>query len=224
MDGNSDTAVQQRLQGIPIAALIAAPLQAAAEAQRQLARTTVEFMSEVGFTEVEGRQETRMLEFTVNRPAETSEGITVSSLTVQAPMLALVPIPSLAVEEVSVDFQMEVTAAESTKEDISEETSFTDLEMGPPEDIDDNGELREGQGAKDIRSASRGASSEQVAVTGRVASSASQTRDTNQTAKYQIHVLAKKQEPTEAMSRLLDILATCVAPTGMEPGKKDTSA
>ena len=48
------------------------------------------------------------------------------------------------------------------------------------------------------------------AVCGKVSSSAAQTRDSNQSAKYQIQVKARKQEPPEGLSRLLDVLAATV--------------
>ena len=52
--------------------------------------------------------------------------------------------------------------------------------------------------------------SSHVAVCGKVSSSAAQTRDSNQSAKYQIQVKARKQEPPEGLSRLLDVLAATV--------------
>lgn len=190
-----DDIQEQRLQGLPLSALVAAPLQAAAEAQRALARTTIDFMTEVGFTNGGTGQETRMLEFSMNRPGETSEGYSTSQVSVQVPVLALVPIPSLAVEEVTVDFQMEVTTAEQTKEQVD-----TQIE------------------AQSNDQSVSGIEEPQVTVSGKVSSSASQTRETNQSAKYQIHVVAKKQEPTEAFCRLLDIFAACVTPTETIPG------
>jgi hypothetical protein len=186
MDDRPATPVQQALQGVPMAALISAPLEAAAEAQRNLSQATVDYMLRLGVDEGSSR-EARMLEFSVKQPVETSDGIVMNELSVQAPLLALAPIPSLAVEEVVIDFQMEVTASES----LQEKTEVR---------------LSEDSSGSSTSEPSR------VAVSGKVSSSAAQTRETNQSAKYQIHVSAKRQEPTEAMSRLLDILAASVAP------------
>lgn len=158
-----------------IADLIAAPLTAAAEAQQNLARSTVEFIQSVGIQQDEtGREIARSLSFTVRAPGKES-GV-MNELSVQAPLLAIVPIPNLAVEEVSIDFQMEVTSAGKV-----EETS--DFE---------------------------GERSSHVSVCGKVSSSAAQTRETNQSAKYQIQVKARRQEMPEGFSRLLDILAATV--------------
>lgn len=186
MDDRPATPMQQALQGVSMAALISAPLEAAAEAQRNLSQATVDYMLQLGVDEGHSR-EARMLEFAVKQPVDTPDGIVMTELSVQAPLLALAPIPSLAVEEVVIDFQMEVTASESLQE------------------------KSEAQHSEDTSGATV-AEPSRIAVSGKVSSSAAQTRDTNQSAKYQIHVSAKRQEPTEAMSRLLDILAASVAP------------
>ena len=91
-----------------------------------------------------------------------------------APLLAIVPIPNLAVEEVDIGFQMEVTSARKDSGDSSEV---------------------EGQG---------------VQICGQVSSQAANTRETNQSAKYQIQVKARKQENPEGLSRILDLMAQAV--------------
>jgi hypothetical protein len=51
-----------------------------------------------------------------------------------------------------------------------------------------------------------------VSVGGKVSTSRENTRTTNQTAKYQVHVTAAQQPPTEGMSKLMDIVASCIEP------------
>ena len=51
-----------------------------------------------------------------------------------------------------------------------------------------------------------------MSVNGKVSSSRENTRSTNQTAKYQVHVSARQQQPTEGLSKLMDIMASCVEP------------
>ena len=53
-------------------------------------------------------------------------------------------------------------------------------------------------------------------VTGKVTSSRENTRSTNQTAKYQVHVSARQQDPTEGLSKLMDIMASCIEPVNLE--------
>lgn len=56
-----------------------------------------------------------------------------------------------------------------------------------------------------------------VSVQGKVGTSRENTRSTNQTAKYQVSVSASQQPPTEGLSKLMDIMASCVEP--LEPEK-----
>ena len=99
------------------------------------------------------------------------------ALSLQAPLIALVSIPNLALEEVSVNFQMEVNSAVKTTENAAD-----------------------------------GSKQSAISVTGKVSSDAANTRESNQSAKYQIQVKAKKQDTPEALSRLLDVLAATVTP------------
>ena len=118
---------------------------------------------------------------------ETPEGITTSTIEVQVPFLGLVPIPTLLIESVDVDFQMEVTSTTTSKDTLSSE-------------------LLTKAGYKGLFSRVS------VEVQGKVSSTRENTRSTNQTAKYQVHVSARQQRPTEGMSKLMDILASCTAP------------
>ena len=51
-----------------------------------------------------------------------------------------------------------------------------------------------------------------VEVHGKVSASRENTRTTNQTAKYHVSVSARQQPPTEGLSKLMDIMASCTAP------------
>lgn len=82
---------------------------------------------------------------------------------VEAPFIGLVPIPSLLIDCIDIDFQMEVT--DTTTEKSSKEAS-TDIS------------------AKWF--------AVQASVSGKVSSSRENTRSTNQTAKYQVHVTASQ--------------------------------
>ena len=99
--------VSNKFVGIPIAELVAAPLVAVCDSQKKLAESAYEFMTEIGFND-EGK--TRMVEFNLQRPIEGSPKP--QDIKVQAPFLGLVPLPNLLIDDVQVDFQMEVTATE----------------------------------------------------------------------------------------------------------------
>jgi hypothetical protein len=168
--------------------LIGAPLAAACDAQKNLAKAQYEFIKDIAFSDDEGTK-TRVVEFDLQRPTETPDGVTVIDTHVQAPFLGLVPIPSLLVEDVNIEFQMEVSATESTTSKTSAEAST------------------KAEGSYGLWFAKV-----KVEVQGKVSSSRENTRSTNQTAKYQVRVVARQQQPTEGLSRLMDVMAQCVAP------------
>lgn len=184
-------ATTDEFKGLPMRELIGAPLQAACESQQKLAETALDFMLRIGFEEGE-LEKARVIKFNLERPVETPEGITTNTIEVQAPFLGLVPIPTLLIESVDVDFQMEVTSTETSKDTTSAEISTK-------------------AGYKGLFSRVS------VEVQGKVTTSRENTRSTNQTAKYQVHVSARQQRPTEGMSKLMDILASCTAPLKVTP-------
>lgn len=140
------------MKGLSMTELVAAPLLAAARAQEELSRTTVDYIR--SFSK-EGRMDSFSMEI----------GGDGGKLSLSVPLLALASIPAMAVDEVLIDFQMEVSSSQKSTEDGT------------------------------------------VEMEGKVSSSASNTRSSNQSAKYQIHVAARKEEKSEAMSRILDPMA-----------------
>lgn len=185
--------VSNNFKGLPIAELIAAPLTAACDSQKKLAQSAFEFMTEIGYSDVEA-QKPRLLEFKLQRPVEGS--LEPQDIQVQAPFLGLVPLPSLLIDDVQIDFQMEVTTTETSKETSDSEVT-----------TNASSNFKFGCFA-----------SGSVSVNGKVSSSRENTRSTNQTAKYQVHVSARQQQPTEGLSRLMDIMASCVEPVKVQGG------
>ena len=171
--------------------LIAAPLIAAAEAQQELAATAWNFYQQIAFDGKSGNK-ARILEFDVERPIQQNEKMTTIKQTVKAPFIGLVPIPALLIDRVDVDFQMEVT-------DTSNVKSTTNAEVE----------------AK--ASAKRWFINAEIS--GKVTTARENTRMTNQTAKYQIHVSASQQPQTEGLSKLMDIMASCIEPINTESSK-----
>ncbi len=177
----------EHFKGLPMADLIAGPLTAVCESQLKLAAASYEYINKIGFDE--DKKTTRRVEFDLNRPAETDMGYTTVSTHVQAPLLGLVPVPSLLVEEVNIEFQMEVSATTTEKTQSAAEAST--------------------QAEAKFRLGWFGSGS--VNIQGKLSSSRENTRSTNQSAKYQVRVYARQQQPTEGLSRLMDILAECTA-------------
>ena len=103
--------VSNKFGGIPIAELVAAPLIEVCDSQKKLAQSAYKFITEIGFND-EGK--TRMIEYNLQRPMEGSPNS--QDIKVQAPFLGLVPLPNHLIDDVQVDFQMEVTATETSTE------------------------------------------------------------------------------------------------------------
>ena len=110
--------VVNKFVGIPTAELEAAPLVEVCDSHKRLAQSAFEFMQEMGFNEA---GKTRMVEFNIQRQSKGSP--TPQDITVQAPFIGLVPLPNLMIDEIQVDFQMEVTAMESSTEKSGSEDS-----------------------------------------------------------------------------------------------------
>lgn len=186
----ADSNVTDKFKGLPMRELIAAPLIAAAEAQQELAATAWNFYKQIAFDD-DGKT-ARVLEFDIKRPIQQDGVMTTMPQSVKAPFIGLVPIPSLLIDRVDVDFQMEVTDTSNVKSTINAkvETKVS--------------------GKSWLISAE---------ISGKVTTARENTRMTNQTAKYQIHVSASQQPQTEGLSKLMDIMASCIEPINTENSK-----
>lgn len=173
-----------KFKGLPMRELIGGPLFAAAEAQEKLASIAWDYYQRIAYDE---SKKTRLLEFELERPV-VQDGVVSADgnkVSVKAPFIGLVPIPSLLIDRVDIDFQMEVTDTNSTTDRAEKEASTN------------------------ISSKWFGVN---VGISGKVSSSRENTRSTNQTAKYQVHVTASQQPQTEGLSKLMDIMASCIEP------------
>ena len=187
----ADSNVTDKFKGLPMRELIAAPLIAAAEAQQELAATAWNFYKQIAFDD-DGKT-ARVLEFDIKRPIQQDGVMTTMPQSVKAPFIGLVPIPSLLIDRVDVDSQMEVTDTSNVKSTINAkvETKVS--------------------GKSWLISAE---------ISGKVTTARENTRMTNQTAKYQIHVSASQQPQTEGLSKLMDIMASCIEPITNESNSK----
>jgi hypothetical protein len=132
----------QAFTGLPMKSLIGGPLQAAANANAQMALTQLNFMIETCFHKApikgvkdEFNYTPVMVQLVVTRPiieegakpAGTIQTKTAKS-TIDIPFLTLIPLNSLAVDNVTVDFTMEVQSSYS--KDTSKKTQAKTAESG----------------------------------------------------------------------------------------------
>lgn len=112
------------LGSIPYGTLIGSPMTAAVEAQALAAQTSVDFIRSIGFeTEADGTDfgPVRQVEFTyTHRDVETGTDRTV---TLTVPLLTIVPIPFLRIDDMTIDFTSKITEEmlRTTKRDTSVE-------------------------------------------------------------------------------------------------------
>lgn len=110
------------LSAIPFGSLIGGPLIAAIEAQAKSAMTTVDFINAVGFYGDENDKKVRNIAFSYRTgPNETD----LAQLAV--PILSIVPIPFLRIENMDIHFKASISQSMETKET---ESSATDAQAG----------------------------------------------------------------------------------------------
>lgn len=111
------TNLTAELNNIDFRKMIGGPLQAAVDAQVASSLATVDFINKVGFTvpDGDGKRELVMVDFTHKRKDVDAEGKPVEKeIFVKVPLLAMLPIPSLRIEHVIVDFNVKLNSVESS--------------------------------------------------------------------------------------------------------------
>lgn len=187
-------AIGDQFSGLDMENLIGGPLRAAADASMQLADSTAQFINKVGF-DAKGNTRTASFQFekkTFNEDGTTNE----DEMKVDVPMLAIVPIPNLQVDEVNVLFDMEVKESEKSE-------SATDLSAAA------SGSLNLGVF--------------KVNISGSVSSHSSNTRSSDNSAKYHVDVRATNHGTPEGLARVLDMMAASVSPALVNSTPKDAN-
>ena len=170
--------IANQFSGLPIDNLIAAPLLAAAEGQKSLAHTTAQFIEEIGLDKDGNATSVKFNMEDGNKKIELN-----------APLLSIVNVPSLMVDTIDIEFQMEVSAQQASK-------SSTDV----------SAEVK----------ASGGFACWKASFTGKVSPSNSSNRSSDSSAKYQVKVHGKQEKP-EGLNRMLDLLTDCIGQNPKEP-------
>lgn len=114
IDTTPSTVATNALQAIPFSSLIGAPLQAAIQAQSQAAITTWEFINNVGLTGPEGDRKAISVVFQYQKGGEMVNLI--------VPLLAIVPIPYISIDEMTIDFTANISASSSSVIENTEST------------------------------------------------------------------------------------------------------
>jgi len=156
---------------LPLDGIIQQPLIAAIEAHKKASLTTLEFIKELT-TGDDGNVQ----EFTFQESIEAADGtVTTRTRTISAPLLALVNIPNLSVDTVSIEFDYEISQV-AKKEN---KTSFgVELKSGP-------------------------FLSKFVTLTGKVSGSYNRELTSNRGGSLQVRVHASEKPLPEGLQRIL---------------------
>lgn len=177
-------AIGEQFAGLDMKQLIGGPLSAAAESSTLLANSTADFINKVGF-EPDGKL--RTVAFGYQKRSVNEDGTTnLDEMNVAVPMLAIVPIPNLQIDEVNILFDMEVKQSEKAESELDLSASA---------------------------SASLNLGLFKVSISGSVSAHQSQTRSSDNSAKYHVDVRATNHGVPEGLARVLDMMAANVAPS-----------
>lgn len=103
------------MQAIPFSSMIGGPLNACIEAQAMAARTSWEFIKEVGLnTDEKGQKSAVMVAFSFNRGGRMVQ--------LNVPLLTIVPIPYIAINTIDINFKASISASSSTASETTEHT------------------------------------------------------------------------------------------------------
>lgn len=194
--------IGQELSSIDFQSMIGGPLNAVIKAQAQSALTSVDFIKSVGFNAPDAKEDPgkpTMVKFEYDKLMEVrgadgtiTQKVTPMSLTV--PILTMLPIPFIRVEEVTIDFNAKIQSVEESTTASSSELSATlgvKVGWGPV-----SAELKCSYSNKKSTSA---------------------TSKTERTYSLIIHVRAVQDELPAGLDRLLGILENNIEETPTSP-------
>ena len=197
----------QELKQIPFGYLIGEPLKAAVEAQAIAAKTTIEFIEKVGFVPRDASQDMLFIDETKDADAGTVRNVTFKykkrdennadvEHSLSVPILSIVPIPVLRIDEVTIDFTAKIN-------DTIESTTKTGFQLT----ADVAGKYKSWWSpiSLEFRTSMKYETASQV--------SARYTRDYTMS----IHVRAVQDDIPAGLSRVLDILESSIKESKVAP-------
>lgn len=183
--------IASEFSGLRMDQLIGGPLSAAADASVQLANSTASFINRVGFR----GDKVRTVSFGYHMRSNNEDGTSnLDEMKIDVPILAIVPIPNLQVDEVNILFDMEVKQSSKDESSADESASLSgSAKIGPVK----------------------------VSMSGSVSAHQSHTRSSDNSAKYHVDVRATNHGIPEGLARVLDMMAANIAPMTVGSTVKD---
>nr|WP_225778041.1 DUF2589 domain-containing protein [Pseudomonas sp. Marseille-Q3773] len=165
------------INSLPMDRMIAGPLQAMVQAQVTASKSYADFLMQVCIQD--GKAVAIQFDYDETIVDEQGEYKGVVSKTMKVPLLAAITHPNIAIEEGKVEFEL-------TIEQSAEDTSSSEK----------SGEM----------AASLGWGPFKLNMKGSISHKSTQTRKTDTRARYAFNTTLKRQEPPEALMRVIDFL------------------
>ena len=176
--------------GLPIESLICGPILAAARGQQELTALYIDGVKKLAY-EDESAKKTNQIEFQYERPIiGADKKVTVQKCKVEAPLISLGPVPAFTMDELTVDFDMEVKSTE-LQDDKSHKDASSTVKYNSWFGLD-------------------------ASITGNISSDSEHKRQTDSSATYKIHARAVQQPPSEGMAKLTSLMAQAMEPITVE--------
>jgi hypothetical protein len=165
------------INALPMDRMIAAPLQAMVQAQVTASKSYADFLMQVCVQD--GKAVAIQFDYDETIVDEQGEYKGVVSKSMKVPLLAAITHPNICIEEGNVEFELTIS---QMAEDFSESAK--------------NGELAGSVGWGPFK----------LDVKGSISSKSTQTRKTDTRARYAFNTAMRRQDPPEAMMRVIDFL------------------
>jgi len=194
----------QQFSGLPMKSLIGAPLNAAAEANAMMGKAQTQYLLSTCFHEPASEGAPRspiMITMNITRSLIKANGEKASpdsvTTTMNLPILTILPLNSLAVDDVSVDFEMEVKSSFSNDKETSQESEVV-AEAGFEAKIGYGCFSAEVHGS--VKSTTKSASSDKSHY------------EKSNSAKYTVHVHAGQLPLPQGVTTIIDAYSKAIEP------------
>ncbi len=117
IDTSAATVATNALQSIPFGSIIGGPLSACIEAQANAAKTSWEFIKEVGLISSEDGTEKKAVYVNFEYRKDGRHAV------LSVPLLTIVPIPFLAIRDIDIAFKANISASSSVSTTVSKSTA-----------------------------------------------------------------------------------------------------
>jgi len=205
----------QQFSGLPIKALISAPLLAGAEANSKMAITQTQFLLSTCFntTTVKGKGAAKdttnydpiMINMTLTRSVINADGSAGDPVQTkfELPLMTIMPLNSLAVDDVTVTFEMEVKSSFSNDKETSTESESA---------AEGSFSAKVGYGCFSAEV------SGSVSASSKSAASEKSHYEKSNSAKYTINAHAGQLPLPEGVTTIIQAFSQCIAPIQLKNG------